>query len=41
MLFILESGINVKNYDDDNDNDVKFFFLSKVFILVLKIFKED
>lgn len=41
MSFTPESGINAKNYDDDNDNDAKPLSSSKAFTLVSKIPKED
>lgn len=41
MSFTLKAGINVNNYDDDNDNDAKPLSLSNTFTLVSKVLKED
>lgn len=40
MSFTINGGINVKSYDDDNNN-AKPLSLIKTFILVSKVLKED
>ena len=40
MSFATNGGINVKSYNDDNNN-AKPLFLSKTFTLMSKVLKED